>query len=767
MLAMTAWTALGSVLIFLISGHTSRQVQVFWVFQPPLDVVLALSSWRVYRIATGAVRRFWRILAAVGSVFLIGDCFQTTQVLFHPQGMSTTGGPVQVACLILGQLALVISMLTQPHATRSGRERLALWLDSAAVLVGGAVVSWCFAAAPTGNRQAAILATVAASGVALTTGFAFVKMVLSGNAPMNKLAATPMIAAAAVVGWGIFLAPGSGTAAVPAVTYAILLLPSLLISTGPRVQELLARTDAAPFGARRKKPYSLLPYGAIVIGFGALLAIMPQGTTVQLWGVVTGVILITGLVAGRQLVAFHDNANLIGRLDNTLGDLREHQGLLRDQALFDGLTKLANRSNFGERVAQALAGDISAGVSLLLIDLDDFKTINDTMGHAAGDELLVVIAGRLGGAVRAADCVARLGGDEFAVLLTDAGPREAELTARRILDDLARPTRIQQNTLLVRASIGVAGAGPGDDPQSLLRDADIAMYSAKDNGKGSWVRYTPDMGERILHVVELTRRLGEALDKDQFYLDYQPIVLIGNGTLTGTEALVRWRPYPDRPSVLPAEFIPVCEESGLIVPLGRWVLREACRQAGVWRQAYPAAADQVIAVNVAGRQLREAGFVAEVAAALATAGLPAGCLSIEVTETAVLDDDVATATLHALRDLGVQLALDDFGTAASSLGLLLTCPVTTLKLDRSFVEDVTTVDRQQAVATAVSQMANALGLKSVAEGIETREQARLLQDLGYQYAQGFLFSHPVPPDQVAAMWALASRQSSSARVWAG
>ncbi|MDT4992679.1 MAG: diguanylate cyclase [Actinoplanes sp.] len=621
-LAMTAWTTLGSVLIFLISGHTSRQVQVFWVFQPPLDVVLALSSWRVYRIATGAVRRFWRILAAVGSVFLIGDCFQTTQVLFHPQGMSTTGGPVQVACLILGQLALVISMLTQPHATRSGRERLALWLDSAAVLVGGAVVSWCFAAAPTGNRQAAILATVAASGVALTTGFAFVKMVLSGNAPMNKLAATPMIAAAAVVGWGIFLAPGSGTAAVPPVTYAILLLPSLLISTGPRVQELLARTDAAPFGARRKKPYSLLPYGAIVIGFGALLAIMPQGTTVQLWGVVTGVILITGLVAGRQLVAFHDNANLIGRLDSTLGELREHQSLLRDQALFDGLTKLANRSNFGEQVAQALAGDISAGVSLLLIDLDNFKTVNDTMGHAAGDELLVVIASRLGGAVRAADCVARLGGDEFAVLLQDASPREAELTARRILDDLARPTRIQQNTLVIRASIGVAVAGPGDDPQALLRDADIAMYSAKDNGKGGWVR----------------------------------------------------------------------------------------------------------------------------------------CLSIEVTETAVLDDDVAIATLHALRDLGVQLALDDFGTAASSLGLLLTCPVTTLKLDRSFVEEITTVDRQQAVATAVSQIAYALGLKSVAEGIETHEQARLLQDLGYQYAQGFLFSHPVPPDQVAAMWALASRQ---------
>lgn len=239
----------------------------------------------------------------------------------------------------------------------------------------------------------------------------------------------------------------------------------------------------------------------------------------------------------------------------------------------------------------------------------------------------------------------------------------------------------------------------------------------------------------------------------QFHLDYQPIVRFADGELTGVEALLRWNRGPGQPKLSPAEFIPLAEESGLIVPIGGWVLREACRQAGEWHRAHSSAAELVVNVNVnvAGRQLRQPHFVASVANALATTGLPARCLTIEVTETAVLADDGVISTLQDLRDLGVRPALDDFGTAASSLGLLLTCPVTTLKLDRSFVEGVVTVDRQAAVAMAVSRIAGALNLASVAEGVETEEQAQVLRNLGYQSAQGYLYSRPLSPAGIGAL----------------
>jgi len=305
---------------------------------------------------------------------------------------------------------------------------------------------------------------------------------------------------------------------------------------------------------------------------------------------------------------------------------------------------------------------------------------------------------------------------------------------------------------VVRASIGVAAAEAGDDLDSLMRDADIAMYAAKDRGKSNYVRYTPDMGLRIRTGAELAADLREAIDQGQFHLVYQPIVELDGERLVGTEALVRWQ-HPQRGLISPADFIPVAERTGLIVPIGRWVLREACRQAARWRAEWPAAAELMMSVNVAGRQLREPGFLAEVAEVLAESGLPPRCLSVEVTETAVFEDTEAIAVLYGLRELGTRLALDDFGTASSSLGLLLTCPVTTLKLDRSFVEAITTVTRQAAVATAVSQIASALALTAVAEGIETPEQAELLRDLGYRYAQGYLFSRPRPPEEVGALWA--------------
>jgi EAL domain-containing protein (putative c-di-GMP-specific phosphodiesterase class I) len=273
------------------------------------------------------------------------------------------------------------------------------------------------------------------------------------------------------------------------------------------------------------------------------------------------------------------------------------------------------------------------------------------------------------------------------------------------------------------------------------------MYAAKERGKDSHVVYVAGLSSRIVAYAQLGAQLREAIDAEQLYLQYQPIVSLEGGRIVASEALVRWR-HPQRGIIPPAEFIPAAEQTGLIVPLGWWVLQAACTQQAAWLRKHGTAAPRTVSVNVAGRQLTDPNLLHEVTAALDNADLHPRHLTIEVTETALLDDTAVTA-LQALRDLNIRIALDDFGTAASSLGLLLTCPVTALKLDRTFVEHITTVTRQEAVATAVIRMAQALDLGAIAEGVETADQARMLRGLGYRHAQGFLFAPPLFPDDLA------------------
>ena len=482
------WTLVAAILFVALAGasetSTLWQVRTFWVFQLPLDALLSYSSWRVFRLATGAARRFWRILTAVGSLFLAGDTFQTAQTLLSGPGVwSTTGGIVQSACFASGLLVIVVAMLVHPHPGRSGRERLAFWLDSATVLVGGAVIAWCFAVKPGQSSRTDMLATLVAAAVAVTSGFAAVKMILSGNAPMRKSAAIPMITAAAFTTIGLFIAPPT-VGHLPASVYVVRFIPSLLIALGPRVQEVIARFDPEPFGERRRKPYSLLPYGSMVIAFVALIVVMPSGVNARMWGVVGGLGAICLLVAGRQLAAFHDNTDLINRLDSTLAEMSY-------QAHTDGLTALANRTHFYQQLETALGR--TSGVSVLLVDLDGFKAVNDTLGHAAGDTLLISVADKMRAALRAGDVAARLGGDEFAVLLHDCAGPEAEDTARRILDALTRPVEIDGTMVRANASIGAAAAEPGEGAGALVRRADVAMYAAKSAGKGTWKRYEAGM----------------------------------------------------------------------------------------------------------------------------------------------------------------------------------------------------------------------------------------------------------------------------------
>jgi diguanylate cyclase (GGDEF)-like protein/PAS domain S-box-containing protein len=420
------------------------------------------------------------------------------------------------------------------------------------------------------------------------------------------------------------------------------------------------------------------------------------------------------------------------------------QERLSHEASHDALTGLANRVLFADRVAAAVRRPTDARFSVVLVDLDDFKTVNDTLGHAAGDALLVHVADRMRATVRPTDTVARLGGDEFAILFDGLAAESIDGVLTRIADTLLEPAYLDGHLLSVQASFGVVDGHGGNDAGELMRQADIAMYEAKERGEGGHLRYADGMEARGAERSRLTAALRTALAEDQMVLHYQPVVTLPDGRMTGVEALVRWA-HPERGLLGPGAFIDTAEQSGLVVPLGRWVLREAVRQAAAWVDELGDAAPGTVSVNASARQLREPGFAAEVTDALAAAGLPAHRLTIELTESTAIGGGATTETLRSLRAMGVRLSLDDFGTGASTLSLLATCPVDQIKLDRSF----TPIPGPDAIATAVIQMATAFGIEAVAEGVETPEQAERLRRLGYTRAQGYLFAKPLPPAEIS------------------
>ena len=733
-------------------GDGTFQLRYVWLIQLPFDVLFGWFCWRASRVPgiDRQTRRHLLTAAFTALMFLIGDVVQGTRALVRPEITEANGGVVQTGFYMVGCAVLAARMLSHPAPGGTRGERLRFHLDAVTVLVGGAVLAWCFGVGPERAGGIQDVGTLVAVSTVLVAAFAAVKLVLSGTAPLTSGAAIPMVGAAVLLGLSMTVTPSADQPGLQAVVYTLRILAPALLVIGPRIQELQTRVDPAGHRHRPRRPYHVLPYLAVAVTFLAFVLVMPGDIGPRAWGGVIGVVTITATVLVRQMLAFLDNFELINRLDVTLLELRGHQALLHEQATHDGLTRLANRTAFGE----ALSADLAAatpGLTVLLIDLDDFKTVNDTLGHGIGDGLITLIADRLRGAVRDGDLVARLGGDEFAVLLRGVTPDEAGAMAERILAEVTEPARVQDHMLVVKTSIGIAPATPGDDVEGLMRNADIAMYAAKDAGKGGHRRYEADMGARILQTAELGARLRDAIGSDEFFLAYQPVVDLDTGAVVGAEALVRWQP-PGHPPIPPADFIPTAESTGDIVRLGRWILGEAGRQLAEWRRDHPGAAGLTMAVNVAGRQLQVPGFVDEVAAVLAAHDIPADRLIIEVTETAMLDDPAVLAALHGLRGLGLGLALDDFGTAASSLGLLLTCPMTGLKLDRSFVDRLGVDSRPTAVATAVSQIARALDLGTVAEGVESPEQAATLRSLGYRLAQGFLYSPPLSPADFAAAW---------------
>jgi diguanylate cyclase (GGDEF)-like protein/PAS domain S-box-containing protein len=457
-------------------------------------------------------------------------------------------------------------------------------------------------------------------------------------------------------------------------------------------------------------------------------------------------------VSGTNQLADPDlNAIIFSVRDVT--EQRTLEGQLTRQAFEDSLTGLPNRALFRDRVEHAVARNQRGGgrVTLLLVDLDDFKMVNDTLGHAAGDELIATIADRMSQQVRPSDTLARLGGDEFAVLVEDVDEIEAAALAERLLAAIRQPARLGNRDFVGTASIGVAttkAEGSITDTGELLRDADLAMYSAKAAGRDRFAVFDPAMYADILREADERSQLELALAHDEFVVHYQPIVDLPSGRLTGVEALVRWR-HPQRGLLGPNTFIPLAESTGLIVPLGRWVLRQACRQAVAWHENLPGAEQLRVSVNLSPRQFQYASLVGDVQEILVETGIDPGRVVLEITESLLMQDTDATiTTLEQLRALGVQLAIDDFGTGYSSLSYLKRFPVNILKIDRSFVNGITTDPEDATLAEAVVQLGRALHLQTVAEGIETPDQQAALRLLGCEYGQGYLYARPAEASEI-------------------
>ncbi len=843
--------------------HVLVHPAIGWIPVPLSAGLAAAVCLRTARLA-GPAGRFWRHLGITMLILLAGVLSSAVDSLVGPGAPTQRSGGVTMTLYLGAVLVLVWALLRLPVR----RRLITFGLDLAVVVCAVSLMAWFFAA-----RGSLELARVTGTVWAI---FGIVVMLFAGLLAVAKvaLAGTGGLDRAALWILGGTVLSGAGLGAIapllasrPYLNDCQLSIP--VCAAGITLAALVQRhavPDSLVAPRAPSRPFSLLPYLAVIVADGVVLAgIGPDQRHTRV--LVAGSVLLTLLVVARQLVAFYENSTLLARVDASMLELRRHErrfrslvqnssdifaitdpagrvtyaspsllrflgvtpeqllggtigdrvhpddlpdvhrrlavpgatatvqlrlrhsdgtwrwfevvttNLLHDpsvrgivsnarditesrryqdqltyQASHDALTGLANRALFNACTTDAVraAQTSSAGLALALVDLDDFKAINDRLGHAVGDALLVEVSERLRASVRPGDTVARLGGDEFAVLLPSSSVAESARIAETFIDALAAPVRAAGYELLIQASIGVARHTADCDASDLLRRADMAMYAAKELGKSRWVEYGPELDAHAVEHAQIAAELSQALDRDELFLLYQPIVGLPDGDVRGVEALIRWR-HPTRGLVSPVTFIPVAERTGLIVPIGAWVLRQACAQGAAWASTLGPHAPWKISVNASARQLLEPAFVATVAATLADTGLDPARLTIEITETAVFGGGRALDTVRALHALGVKIALDDFGTGHSSLGLLRTCPVDVLKVDKSFVDGVTGTVEQEAIATSISEIAQALRLEAVAEGVETAEQATRLLELGYHLAQGFYFARPLPAAEIAPL----------------
>jgi diguanylate cyclase (GGDEF)-like protein len=699
-----------------------------WVSGVYYDAIGAASAAAI-AIAARARRTarplMWYLFSAGQATWVVGDLIYTWyENVLHQQPF-----PSPADIFYLAAYPILIAGLFVLVRRRGERRDPTGLLDATIVAVGIGLVLWTLL-----MRPIALDATLSVIAKACSLAYPFFDLLMlaviarlitkrgSRTASYRLLVAAVLMLLASDVGFSLLTTfstySGGALDAGWMASYVLWAAAAL----HPSAADPLSTEEIATGHRRQTVRLAVLAVMVLVCPGVLLVEGLSESSHIDWLGIGVGAAVLCGLVLLRSI--------------GLLGQIRVQAGELERLAMHDELTGLANRRLL-RRHLSAVAGQPA---QLVLIDLDDFKIVNDRLGHAVGDELIAVVASRLVASAPAAT-VARLGGDEFAILLPGMADAAADALVERVLIALHEPVRAGGVEILVRASAGAAGglaqADGAHADGDLLRRADIAMYAAKAGGLG-YLRYDPSLDESANAEARLRADLRAALDRGAFSLAYQPIVALPAGEIVGVEALVRWEEMPYGP----ADFVPAAERDGLIVELGEWVLWSACRQQAAWTAALGPAAPRRISVNVSPRQLREPGFAATVAQILERTGVPPRQLVVEVTETAVFDSEPALRTLHALSALGVRVALDDFGTGHSSLGLLQTCPVDILKVDKSFVDTITSTGRHAVIASALITVSNGLGLTAIAEGVETPAQADHLFALGYQYAQGYHFGRP-------------------------
>ncbi|GAA1634250.1 putative bifunctional diguanylate cyclase/phosphodiesterase [Actinoplanes couchii] len=729
-----------------------------YLFMP---VSMACAGLAVGRMRRGtplvpAARRFW-LLLEIGCHLLTAGYVVLAFAAFRDAPELATMPAASAALIGAGALVAMWAVGQVPLGVTTWPERGKQWLDRAIAFLGCTAVLWHLGIAPilwSDHPWTPAAVTTLVAGCLLTAG-SITKVAYVAGGPVDRAALRLVASTGLAIAVMLLLAVLGGPGGILPGTAICLPVCGLLITLAARRQRVAA-TGTRPVSAGNV----WLPYLAVLAVDVPVVDVLirPGFWAPGVWEgrlAVCAAVVVTALVALRQYVVWRENTAL-------LRENRESEARLRHEATHDRLTGLANRALFRQALETALA---TGPVTVLLADLDEFKTVNESLGDDAGDGLLVAFAQVLRETAGPGAEVARLAGDEFAVLLPGGSPgTTGEEVAGRISAATAMPISAQR--LLVRFSAGLDTVPRGAEVGQVLRRADAALYVAKERGGGNWARYADGMERPVSAHVRLGGDLRRALDDGEFTLLYQPLVALADRRIVGVEALVRWE-HPERGTVPPIDFIPAAERTGLIVPLGRWVLRETCRQAAAWLAEFGPDALDKVSPNVSVRQLHDPDFVADVAAALADTGLPATRLALELTESAVLRGHHVSQVLHEIHAMGVRLALDDFGTGESSLSLLRSFPAAIVKLDKSFVDHIEDdepgtpeADARQAVARAVVQLAGALGLDTVAEGIENQEQADRLFKLGYTVGQGYHLARPMPADRITEL--LATRHLGAA-----
>ncbi|MEV4497564.1 EAL domain-containing protein [Micromonospora arborensis] len=678
------------------------------------------------------LRRFWTLLAVTMALAALGRAIWTVQRIV---GGDLPNTPVVGAVFVAGILTGTAALLNSPSAPRTAIGRARTLLDGVIVALALVPIGWVLVFR---GIAAADLADPARTLGLLYPMFDLMQLTIlvavSGPArpiwrPMSVLAASLTLRVVADVGYVSLVARVDYSAGHPIdLCWPLSYLLIGLATRNPPPPDCDGTDETAespvPPWWRVALPY--LPVGGAIVA--VVLARLPTGQTPQL--VFVTMMLLLATLAVRQGLAANENLRLVARL--------------RRLAYGDQLTGLPNRLLFNRRLRLALRD--GRPVAVLLLDLDGFKQVNDRFGHATGDTLLTGLAARMRAAVAGDGTIARLGGDEFAVLVDGDRQVAPERLAERLLEALRPSDGDEDVGVHPSASIGIAEYGPQHASHSdLLRDADIAMYAAKAAGKSAYRTCTPALRESAVSRAELIADLRRAVDEDQLHLEFQPIVDLATGAVRSAEALVRWR-HPQLGMLPPAKFLPLAEETGLILPIDRWVIHEACRAAATWRGRAPEA---TVAVNIAAAHLRRPDLIATVTAATSAAGLAPRALTLELTESALIEGTEAVLErLHQLRELGIKIAIDDFGTGYSSLSYLHRIPATELKIDRSFVARLGSDERAYATVEMVTRLAGAFDLAVVAEGVETERQHDAVAAIGCPRGQGYLYGRPDVPAMV-------------------